>query len=307
MQHFDEQNRAMPGQRASLSLTPEPAFIVDHVDDSTDTRLYRLQLQSADRARWHAARPGQFFMLSVPGFGEAAFTFVQLPDSQGCFSALVRRMGTLTSALFALPAGTVVGVRGPYGRPWPALLAEQSLLVIAGGCGLAPLAAVLARRCAQPTAAPTALLYGARDAAHAVLPAERAQWRAAGLMGMDVVDDIALHPDILQRQAHVRVDRVVCEMLALGHAPARVFLCGPEAMMSSVALHLLTLNLPASAIFLSLERRMHCAVGSCGHCHLGLGALGHHYLCRSGPTCSWEELAPAWTPSTATFGQSCQR
>lgn len=38
-------------------------------------------------------------------------------------------------------------------------------------------------------------------------------------------------------------------------------------------------GLPAERIWLSLERRMHCADGLCGHCYLGAS-----YVCRDGPT-----------------------
>lgn len=38
-------------------------------------------------------------------------------------------------------------------------------------------------------------------------------------------------------------------------------------------------------IWLSLEQRMHCGVGLCGHCY-----LAQTYVCRQGPTYRYDEL-----------------
>ncbi len=118
-----------------LSLVPEVATLLARYDDGEDALHLRFRLE--DGARW-TARPGQFFMLSIPGLGEAAFTFVSLPDEGGCFTALVRQVGKLTDALRDLPLGTFVGVRGPVGQPWPEL-ADKTVLVVAG--------AAASRRC----------------------------------------------------------------------------------------------------------------------------------------------------------------
>jgi NAD(P)H-flavin reductase len=55
-------------------------------------------------------------------------------------------------------------------------------------------------------------------------------------------------------------------------------LCGPEVMMRIAAEHLAARGLPDAAIWLSLERSMHCAVGHCGHCQ-----FGGQFVCKDGP------------------------
>jgi NAD(P)H-flavin reductase len=62
--------------------------------------------------------------------------------------------------------------------------------------------------------------------------------------------------------------------------PARTvaFLCGPEIMMRFASAALLRLGVPRSAVFVSLERNMKCAIGVCGHCQ-----LGPDFVCREGP------------------------
>ena len=64
-----------------LSLVPEVATLLARYDDGEAALHLRFRLE--DGVRWQA-RPGQFFMLSLPGLGEAAFTFVSLPDEYSC-------------------------------------------------------------------------------------------------------------------------------------------------------------------------------------------------------------------------------
>jgi NAD(P)H-flavin reductase len=126
------------------SLTPNAVRVVECYDDGTDARHYRFE--SVARCVMLTPEPGQFFMLSVPGHGEAPFTYVTPPDDSGHFTALVRAVGGLTRALATLDTGAVLGARGPFGRGWPlAELRGRRVLLIAGGCGLAPLAALLDR------------------------------------------------------------------------------------------------------------------------------------------------------------------
>jgi len=56
-------------------------------------------------------------------------------------------------------------------------------------------------------------------------------------------------------------------------------------MMNSIADHFTNSGLSANAIFLAVERRMHCAVALCGHCY-----INNQYACKQGPTFSWQEL-----------------
>ena len=56
---------------------------------------------------------------------------------------------------------------------------------------------------------------------------------------------------------------------------------GADLVFCDVGLDIsgLVRGLAAERIWLSLERRMHCADGLCGHCYLGAS-----YVCRDGPT-----------------------
>ena len=89
-------------------------------------------------------RPGQFVQVSVFGAGEAPISVASSP-TRGRFLELgVRRMGKLTGALHELAPGDEIGVRGPFGRSFDTeALRGKDLVLLAGGCGLAPMRALI--------------------------------------------------------------------------------------------------------------------------------------------------------------------
>lgn len=53
---------------------------------------------------------------------------------------------------------------------------------------------------------------------------------------------------------------------------------GPPVMYKFVVMALKGKRLPDANMYLSLERRMKCGVGKCGHCQ-----INHSYVCQDGP------------------------
>lgn len=70
---------------------------------------------------------------------------------------------------------------------------------------------------------------------------------------------------------------------------ATAFICGPERMMAATADVLGDLGVSREHQWVTLERRMDCGVGLCGHCQ-----LGPKFVCRDGPVFSLAELGPAF-------------
>ena len=62
--------------------------------------------------------------------------------------------------------------------------------------------------------------------------------------------------------------------------PARTYaaVCGPPVVYKFILQRLLELGFPKNHILMSLERRMKCGVGKCGHC-----SIGYKYTCLQGP------------------------
>jgi NAD(P)H-flavin reductase len=262
---------------------PHPARIAEIVPESPDTRTFVLA-PDPPLAALDAARPGQFVMLSVLGHGEAAFTLSDLPPwgaAPGTAVVTVRRVGRLTSALFALEAGARVGARGPFGRGFPDEPDEPTLYV-AGGCGLSPLKAAITRQIhARPDGTSLVILYGARDPEARIHRAALAAWeRAAGVCLIECVE----RPGPGWRG---RVGVVVdCLDEAIGRIAARrAAVCGPPPMLPAVAERLVRAGLEPAHIHLAVERYMKCGTGHCGHCY-----VDHRYVCTDGPVFPYAEL-----------------
>lgn len=268
-------------------LTPKPIRIAKVYDDGADSRHF--SFEPLDGTAIQSAQPGQFFNLTVPGHGEAAFTYLSLPDHDGRFSALIRKVGSLTGALSACNEGDVLGYRGPFGEGvWPlAQLKDKRVLAIAGGCGLAPLASAI--DALHSATSPVSLIYGSRDPANQNLQQERAVWK----QHFPMIETFDLPDDKSQRRG-TPLDHVGDIVKVLGGEPEAIITCGPEVMMNAVVDYFLKRGLSPNNIHLALERRMHCGVGLCGHCY-----LGSSYVCVDGPIYSWERLAALSAANTA--------
>jgi NAD(P)H-flavin reductase len=252
--------------------------LVDHYDDGQDARHFTFEPLALGLPA--PAFPGQFFMLTVPGHCEAPFTYVRPPDALGRFDALVRRVGDLTTALFEVPIGSVLGARGPLGRGWPMhLLRGKRVLVIAGGCGLAPLASAI-ESLVEEQSARIAVIYGSRSEAMQVLGRERERWQTR--LPMLTTYDHPTRPEHVKGLPLALISQAAD---ALGGEPDCALVCGPDIMMLATGAALAARGLAAERIFLSLERRMHCGVGLCGHCH-----LAQTYVCKDGPTYAYDAL-----------------
>lgn len=275
--------------------TPRRLILLDQYADGEEARHLSLRIEQP-RPSDLAIMPGQFFMLSLPGVGEAPFTYISLPDAAGHFTALVRRCGRLTEALFEQPAGSVLGYRGPFGRGWPLFFSANRVLLVAGGCGLAPLAGVIEEACRPRMPAQLSVIYGARHSAAQVLGRERARWQQA-LPFIETFDDAA--PGQRQGTPLAHLDEVFA-----AQPPSALLCCGPEPLMQAAAQACLQRGIAADKIWLSLERRMHCADGLCGHCY-----LGSSYVCQEGPTYRYDRylqlLGKRCLSSSAALRPSC--
>ncbi|MCC6849678.1 MAG: FAD/NAD(P)-binding protein [Deltaproteobacteria bacterium] len=263
---------------------PHAARIASIHDEAEDTRTFVLRLAPPVPAL-DAACPGQFVMLSLLGYGEAAFTLAHLPRAgaaSGTVTLTVRRVGALTRALFACEVGRPAGVRGPFGRGFPVDGADRPTIYVAGGCGLAPLrSAIDGQLRMRPAGTPVAVLYGARTPQSRILRASLADWRARPDVALfETVEDAA--PGWRGRTGVVTGH--VAEAVATVRAE-RAALCGPPGMLREAAAALGAAGLPPDAIHVALERYMKCGTGLCGHCY-----VNDRYVCRDGPVFSYAEL-----------------
>jgi NAD(P)H-flavin reductase len=253
--------------------------VVSVVPETADT--VTLCLETGDPSLL-AARPGQFVMVAVPAFAIPPISISRIrPDG---FELTIRAAGPATSFFAKLRAGASLAVRGPLGRPWPIEDAYgRDVAIVAGGIGLAPLRGLLDQVLAERERFTSIRLYlGARTPADRLFVSEIDALAAAGLDVRATVDRAG--PAWLGRVG------IVTELFR-GAKPTgagvTAFVCGPERMMAAVVDVLADLDVPPEHTRLTLERRMECGVGLCGHCQLGT-----RFVCRDGPVFSVAELGP---------------
>ena len=86
--------------------------------------------------------PGQYVMVSLPGIGEAPISICSYSSKH--LKLNIREVGSVTFALGKLKEGDFLFVRGPYGKGYPMKNLEgQNILMIGGGCGVAPLKGII--------------------------------------------------------------------------------------------------------------------------------------------------------------------
>lgn len=279
-----ERAPAAPVPTNATSMTPTFLRIAERVQETADVVTLELAVPSEHEAAFRH-RPGQFDMLYVFGVGEVPISISGDATRHDRVTHTVRAVGPVSTALTKLGTGDVVGVRGPFGNPWPLDAARGAdVLVIAGGIGLMPLRPVilhLLRNRGQ--FGRVSLLYGAK--------------RRDDLLFRDELSDWRRHPDLEVRVALNEADRdwtgdvgFVTQLLPkVGVAPADTvaFLCGPEIMIRATGRALVDIGMSARHVHASMERNMKCALGTCGHCQ-----LGPLFICRDGPVFSFDRIDP---------------
>ena len=233
-----------------------------------------------------AFAPGQFMMVYVFGTGEAAISISGDPGDRDRLVHTVRALGPVTQAICASRPGDQLGVRGPFGRPWPVEQAQGvDVVIVAGGIGLAPLRpALLHVLAARERYGRVTLLYGGRAPDQLLYRGELEAWRAREDLDVAVTVDVA-GPDWPGR---VGVVPALVARAQLDPANTVAMVCGPEIMIRASASALLDRAIPAERIHVSMERNMQCGFGHCGHCQ-----LGPTLICRDGPVYPYAEIA-AW-------------
>ena len=259
---------------------PDQAVIREVIRENHMVNTYHLGLVDELAGHRFSYEPGQFMMISMPHLGEAPISFSSNPDAADGFSLTIRNSGSLTGAVQKLQVGDIIGVRGPYGNPFPMdRLAGENLIIVAGGIGLAPLRPIIEQALSQPDKfGEITLCYGSRTADDFCFTRDFDRWRH-GI-------DLRLTVDQGTPQWDGRVG-LVTELLGdlTMDEGDMALVCGPGIMIRFVIGLLQERGIPADRIFTTLERRMKCGVGICGHCHSG-GRL----ICIDGPVFTAAEM-----------------
>jgi sulfhydrogenase subunit gamma (sulfur reductase) len=241
---------------------------------------YRVELPGGEDLG-HA--PGQFVELSIFGVGEAPFSVSSSPTLKGSFELGVRRAGMLTDVLLRQQPGTKVGIRGPFGNGIDVeKFKGKDVLIVAGGIGLVPMRSMINYVIEnRDQFGKLIICYGSKSDQDLLFTDELAGWEKDPSIDYQVTVDQGSD----SWQGNTGVITTLIPGLDLDLPNTVCFICGPPVMYRFVLLSLKSKGLSDESIYMSLERRMKCGVGKCGHCQ-----INHSYVCQDGPVYHYPDI-----------------
>jgi sulfhydrogenase subunit gamma (sulfur reductase) len=264
-----------PPPPAPSLYVPVAGEIVAVSELTPNERLFRLRLPDGAPL---GHRPGQFVQVSLLGWGEAPISVASSPTRHGYFELGVRRAGALTGAMHELEAGATIGIRGPFGTPFNIpKLRGRDLLLISGGCGLAPMRSLIQYCEDRPEEfGRLTILYGAKSIADTLFKEDLATWEASARFACSRTVDSVGGGECYD--GNVGLITALIPPLEIDPERTVAVIVGPPVMYRFVIAELKKKGLGADRIVVSLERQMRCGVGKCGHC-----TIEHLYCCQDGP------------------------
>lgn len=268
-------------EQAHESLfVPELAEIVRTEELTVTEKLFEIRFKNK-RELGHL--PGQFVEVSVFGIGEAPISISSSPTKSGSFELVVRRVGNVTGALHRIGKGSIIGIRGPFGNGFPmAELKGRDLLFVAGGLGLVPSRSlinyVLDNRDSYGR---VIILFGAKTPSERLFLKELSLWEERrDVEFLETVDRSEGN-----WQGHVGVITTLFPAINVDPQKTYAVIVGPPVMYRFAILEAMGKGIREERIIVSLERKMKCGVGKCGHCQ-----IENLYVCQDGPVFRYSEI-----------------
>ena len=198
--------------------------------------------------------PGQFYMLKVSGSQDPLlrrpFSFFRKTSDGIQFLYEVRGRGTMMMKDFS--AGEVINILGPLGKGYPKPDSRSTLLVIAGGIGIASVFSLI-----ESFAKRAYIFYGARDNEGLTMLSELKM----------LSDKLYISTDdgsIGQKGTVVNIltDFLNSHFSVLG-SQLIMYACGRKSMLEAVSMIALEKGIKG---YVSAEEHMACGVGACLGC-----------------------------------------
>jgi predicted ferric reductase len=206
----------------------------------------RLSFQAGQFA-WLALGPHRFPLFDHP------FSIASAPQEDGTLRFIMQEAGDFTGAIGSVPLETPAGIDAPHGsftlQGGFTLQGDgaDALLLIAGGVGIAPILSLLRDIATKGDRRPVRLLYGARNPAALIDPAE-IQPLLDGLNARAtfLVDEPT--PDWPYGVGPVSKERLEEALQGLDPQRVAAMVCGPGPMLTAVTENLYARGVPYRAI-----------------------------------------------------------
>ncbi|MCI8551019.1 MAG: anaerobic sulfite reductase subunit B [Lachnospiraceae bacterium] len=224
-------------------------------------------------------RPGQFFEVSIPKFGEAPISVSGI--GQDTVDLTIRRVGTVTNQIFEHYKGSTLLMRGPYGNGFRTEdYIGKEVFVIAGGTGLSPVKGVVDYFSDHPEKVQNmTLIAGFKSPSDILFCEDFGRWEKT----MTVIRTVDFAPEGYEGPVGL-VTKYIPQLPISDKERSAFLIVGPPVMMKFAVAEVLKLNVPEKNIWISQERKMCCGLGKCGHCR-----MNSTYICLDGPVFNYSK------------------
>lgn len=224
-------------------------------------------------------KPGQFFEVSIPKFGEAPISVSGIGEDY--VDLTIRKVGKVTDEIFTKYKGDKLFLRGPYGNGFDIEnYKDKEIVIVAGGTGLSPVKGIVD--------------YFSNNSEDAK--------KVTVISGFKSPNDILFKKDIETWKKNLNfiltvdgaeegytgnvglVTKYVSELKFDNIEDVEVIVVGPPMMMKFTVQEFLKLGVEEEQIWISQERKMCCGIGKCGHCR-----IDDTYICLDGPVFNYSK------------------
>ncbi|MBU3104953.1 anaerobic sulfite reductase subunit AsrB [Clostridium gasigenes] len=218
-------------------------------------------------------KPGQFFEVSIPKYGEAPISVSGIGVDY--VDLTIRKVGVVTDEIFNNYVGDKLFLRGPYGNGFDIEnYKNKEVIVVAGGTGLSPVKGIVDYFSANQSDATTCtLIAGFKSPVDILFKEDMKCWEK----NINLIVSVDGAEEGYTGKVGL-VTKYVPELEIKNIDTVQVVVVGPPMMMKFTVLEFLKLGIKEENIWISQERKMCCGLGKCGHCR-----IDDTYICLDGP------------------------
>jgi sulfhydrogenase subunit gamma (sulfur reductase) len=269
---------------------PYPGRIDDIKIETEDKNLktFKFVFTDPEDENRFAYKAGQFAELSVTGKGEIPIGMASSPTEKGFVMFTVNKVGQVSSCLHTMKVGDVMGIRGPLGNSYPwKELEGANVVIIGGGFAFTTLRSSIVYMLHpenRPKFKDIHVIYGARTPGLLLYRNELAEWEKRDDIHMHITVDATDDPNWKYNVGYVPT--ITEQKAPTADENTYAIVCGPPIMIKFTQPVLDKLGYSHDKIIMSLENRMKCGIGICGHCN-----IGREFVCKDGPVFTLEQLS----------------
>ncbi|ENK0556875.1 anaerobic sulfite reductase subunit AsrB [Clostridium sporogenes] len=218
-------------------------------------------------------KPGQFFEVSLPKYGEAPISVCEI--GEGYIDLTIRRVGVVTDEIYNYNIGQSLFLRGPYGNGFDLdNYKNKEIVVVAGGTGVAPVKGIMDYFSKNPKECKGFnLIVGFKTINNVLFKEDIERWKE----NIDVTVTLDVAEEGYKGNTGL-VTKYIPELDIKDKENVQIVVVGPPIMMKFAVAEFLKLGIKEENIWISQERKMCCGLGKCGHCK-----IDDTYICLEGP------------------------